>query len=418
MSYKSWRQIIDLNNRMKKVLIISWYFAPCSRMGAKRFGIMCKYFKENGYEPYVITAPASITGNGAKAVLEIPIPAENIIEVDFTEKSSYLTTVILELLGKLKLISRTLEPSHFWYKNVKETVELEQLRNRGFDIIIGTYGPMVNLYIAAYLSKKLKCKYIADIRDPISDYAEKLPQGYRWASKLDYIIEKISLSSVDGIVTANPKVKRDMYNRYPKKKIINVYNGWEDERIKYSDNINEKYLYFAGTLYEYMFDSLSLLFTALKDVNEKEQVKMIIRCVGSQSVRVKQIIKLMGMQEIVTCLPPVSEKIVREERQKSYINIVFSSIHRNKFDMSILPGKVYEYMHEKAPVLAVTLKDSMLSKLLRFADKGIGTSGKNEIVDFILNAGGKYEGNDNVLKFSRQYQTARLCRFMDYILEH
>ena len=43
---------------------------------------------------------------------------------------------------------------------------------------------------------------------------------------------------------------------------------------------------------------------------------------------------------------------------------------------------------------------------------------ESEMVDFILNADGKYKGNNNVLKFSRKYQAAKLCRFMDKIIEN
>lgn len=401
---------------MRKVLVVSWYFAPCSRMGAKRFGIMCKYFEENGYEPYVIAAPASITGNGAAAELEIPIPRNHLTEVNIDKSNMYFTAAILEVFKLMKLCSRTVESSQFWYKNVKRSINLEELRSINFDIVIGTYGPMVNLYIAKYLSRKLKCKYIADIRDPISDYDEKLPQGYRWTSKLDYVIEKMFLNAAEGITTVNLKMKEDMKARYPKKKVITVYNGWDgEERLYYQA---EKYLYFAGTLYEYSINGLTIVLKALKVVNEKEDIKMIIRCIGSQASKVKQIIREMKMQNIVSCLPPVGERIVREERQKSFINVVFCSIDKEDYDMVTIPGKAYEYMHERAPVLAVTPDTSIMAKALRYTNKGIGTTVESKIVDFILNAGGKYKGNDNVLKFSRQYQTARLCRFMDYILEH
>ena len=406
---------------MKKVLIVSWYFAPCSRMGAKRFGVMCKYFKENGYETYVIAAPSLITSEGMEAGLEIPIPPDHIFEVNMDTSNMYFTSAILVLLKKLKLCSRTIESLHFFFFFVKKEVDLVQLKNIGFDIVIGTYGPMANLYAAKYLSKKLKCKYIIDVRDFISDYKEKLPQGYRWASGLDYILEKISLHFSDGIVTVNPKMTKDMRKRYPRKKIITVYNGWDGwdvEQTECLDNDSEKYLYFAGVLYEFTLDGLVLLFNALRVVNEKEHIKMIIRCVGPQKVKVKRMVREMKMQEIVSCLPPVSEKVVEEERRKAYMNVIFTALDKDNCNMVSIPGKTYEYMHEKAPVLGVTLRNSKLAQILKYTGKGIGSAVESEIVDFILNADGKYEGNDNVLKFSRKYQASRLCRFMDYILDH
>ena len=38
---------------MKKILIVSYYFPPLNAMASKRYGYMCKYFRENGYEPEI-----------------------------------------------------------------------------------------------------------------------------------------------------------------------------------------------------------------------------------------------------------------------------------------------------------------------------------------------------------------------------
>ena len=40
---------------MKKILIVSYYFPPLNLIAAKRYGTMCKYFEEYGFEPYIIT---------------------------------------------------------------------------------------------------------------------------------------------------------------------------------------------------------------------------------------------------------------------------------------------------------------------------------------------------------------------------
>lgn len=322
---------------MKRVLIVTWYFAPSSRMGAKRYGFMCKYFEENGYEAYVVTVPISTISDGdVRTGLQIPLSLEHIIEVNFYKDKMYFTSAILKLFKILKLHSRTIEPTHFWLGNAKKTISITQLREIGFDAVIGSYGPMVDLYIARYLAEKLNCKYIVDIRDLISDYNEKLPQGHRWASRLDYMIEKMLINPADGIITVNPQLTKDMHKRYPQKNIVTVYNGWDGECTSYSDHVTDRYLYFAGTMYEYMIDSLIILFKAMKIVNERENIKMIIRCVGAQSAKVKQIIRKMKIKNIVSSLPPVSENIVNEERRKSYINVVLNSINKEDYEAMVL----------------------------------------------------------------------------------
>lgn len=402
---------------MKKVLIVSHSFAPASNMGAKRFGIMCKYFKENGYECYVVTTLLLREYMDAQNGLAIPISSDHIYKIRDDRTNRGWIAFALKFFDDLKLSSRTVESSLFWHKNVKKNLDLAQLQSIGFDFVIGTYGPIANLLVARYLSKKLRCRYVADIRDLISDYAEK-PYGYKRTFKLDYMIEKAILYSADGIMTVNRSITRDMRKRFPGKKVVTVYNGWDGEVQENIGDSSEKYLYFAGAIYDYMLDGLRLLFRSLKVVNEQEDIRMFIRCISSNTIKVKKMIREIGVQEIVSCLPPVSENIVREERQKAYINVVLNSINEKDYEaMTLIFGKTYEYMHEKAPVLGITLKESDLAKVLRYTDKGVGTDIEAEIIEFILYAGNNFKGNDKVLKFSRQYQTARLCRFLDYLLK-
>lgn len=404
---------------MKKVLIVSWYFAPCSRMGAKRFGIMCKYFRENGYEPYVITAPASITAGETKCDLEISIPLEHIIEINVDKEKKFLVSIILEVFKILNLHSRAVDASYKWYRSVIKTLDMEQIKDIGFDIVIGTYDPMADLCIARYLSKKLKCKYIIDIRDFISDEME-IAEGKKRTVRLDYMIEKMVLSHADGIVTIAPEMTDVMRKRFRSKKVVTVFNGWEYRQMEKVFDQCEKYLYYAGQFYEYRVECIEVLLKALKKVNEQEKIKMLIRSIGPErlDIKIKKMIKKMGMESNVIVLPAVNNSVVEEERQKAYINIVLNTVHDEYQRNATLPGKTYEYMSEKTPILAISPENSRLAKLLRYTDKGIATIKESEMVDFILNADGKYEGNKNVLKFSRKYQAARLCRFMDKILEN
>lgn len=84
--------------------------------------------------------------------------------------------------------------------------------------------------------------------------------------------------------------------------------------------------------------------------------------------------------------------------------------------LAILPGKTYEYICDRPPVLGIAPKKSDLAWLLSYTEKGVASSSIDEIVDFILHASNKYKGNDNVKKFSREFQAARLCGFMNAII--
>lgn len=403
---------------MRKVLIVSYYFAPCSTIGAKRYGIMCKYFKENGYDPYILTAPQNTTYLGAKLDLPLPVSEDKIIRVQAVQGSMTPTTLLVHWLGKLKFDSRTVNSLIFWYRSIKKFVDLKQLKN--IDIVIGTYGPIANLYAAKYLSKRLGCKYIADMRDFISD-SEATSAGCKRTFKLDYWIEKRLLSAADAIVTVSPEITKVMRERYRKKKVETIYNGWDGEKVECSNEYKDKYLYYAGSLYEERLKSLNLLLRALKAVNGNEEIRMLIRSIGPKSmdIKVRNMIGRMKMKDIVTILPGTNESIVNEEAQNAYINVVLNTVYEDGIEtMTALPGKTYELIQRKTPVLAVSPEKSVLAKFLDYTGKGIGTIDEKKIVDFILSAEGKYEGNKNVFKFSRKNQAFRLCRLMDQMLQN
>lgn len=408
---------------MKKVLIVSYYFSPLNTIAAKRYGSMCKYFRQNGYDAYVLTTSLKECQLlGAKRDLEIPIPKEKIIRIRRRKQYRRIETeriFLLEaILKKYRLDSRTISIDDlFWYENVKRMLKLEGLKD--IDIVIGTYGPIGNIYVAKYIAKKLGCPCILDIRDLITEWQE-VPEGYRRCMKVDNIIERMLLSSADGIVTVTNGFKMILKKKYPKVKVVTVFNGWDGKPAEHVDNEQQKYIFYAGSLYEHRLESYILLLKALKKVNEKESVKLIVRSIGPKELdnKAKRIATEMGMDSKVEIRPSVAESVLKHEQGKAYINVVLSSIHEDMLDqMTTIPGKTYELLHERAPILAVTAPKADLAQIVSCTKKGIASISEEEIVDFILYSNSRYTGNDNVVRFSREYQATKLCGFMDVILE-
>lgn len=412
---------------MKKVLIVSYFFPPVNIIASKRYGTMCKYFEENGYIPYVLTIKHDeAMGAGIRLDHEIPIDKRQIIKVGSVrhavEALNPIWSIMFEMLEHFKLYSRTIEAGgNGWYEQVKAEEKLKIFRD--IDVIIGTFPPMTNLFIALYLSRKLRVPFIAEIRDLISDYSEPLEE-YKRTFLIDRVIEWHVLQKAAAIVTVTSGFKKILGARYPKKKIKVVYNGWDGERQNKHDtqeNQTVKYLYYAGTLYLHRLESFKLLVSCLKRINtcEHEKIKFIIRSGGPSDLtaRAQHIVQQEGMMEYVHVLESVSEDVVRQEQEKAYINIVLSSIHdEDKALMTTVPGKVYELLKERAPVLAIVPDDSDVAKVLDYTNKGMASIKENEIVEFIIKKNKNYVGNQKIDFFSRRNQAKHLCKFMDQLL--
>lgn len=410
---------------MKNVLIVSYYFPPINMIASKRYGTMCKYFAEYGYKPYVLT-----TNHDRNTIynvgldMELPIAKEQIIHIGKNTSNAIVKSVfgsiVNSFLVKQKYTSRTMGSINFgWYEKVKSDINIEKIKD--IDIIVGTYPDMCNLFVAHYLSKVLKCPYIVDIRDLISDYTE-VPDGYKRTKWIDCIIERYILSGSSGIVTVTKGFENILKHRFSGKKFKVVYNGWDCKVCNKRVAGGEKYLYYAGSLYQHRMESFSLLVRCIKKINEKqnEKIRFIVRSIGPEKldIQARQIIKQNKMQEYISVLAAENENTVRKEQESAYINVVLSTIYKeDKALMTTVPGKVYELLSMNSPVLAIVPQNSDVDRILRYTNKGLASISEEEIINYILYKSGKYSGNGKENFFSRKRQALRLCRFMDEVLE-
>jgi glycosyltransferase involved in cell wall biosynthesis len=412
---------------LKKVLIVSYYFPPINVVAARRYGSMCKYFAKYGYEPYVLTTSFGRNpGLDARLDLELPLDKSRVIRIGNSKNNSEIGSVlgnfVMNVLDSGKIMSRTLAWEVIgWYEKVKRDLDLERIRD--IDIIVATYPAMGNLYVAKYLSKKLGCPYIADIRDLISDYTETT-EGYRNCKWLDIVIEKYILNAAGGIVTVTPGFRDILRKRYPGKRYKVVFNGWDDVKtVQATPKEADKYLYYAGSLYLHRLESFELLVKCLKKINDEgnDKYKFLVRSIGPKELDVKaaNFVKREGMQEYVNILPSVPGDIVQQEQKGACINIVLSTVHEEDVAlMTTIPGKVYELLNEDASILAIVPKGSDVEKVLQYTQKGITSISEDEIIDFIGQKNKMCKGNGNIAYFTRERQAERLCRFMNKVLEN
>lgn len=411
-------------NDRKKVLIISEHFPPLNSMASKRYGIMGRYFEEYQYSPYVITAKQK-KGSflSAKLDLDVPFDEQRISRIGETglyyPVRNLTVMLLLDYIEKRNRESRVVDRSYGWYEKVRQEVDWQQYKD--VDVVLGTYPSMCNLLIARYAAKKLRKPLVIEIRDLISDYREA-ENGKKRTLLADLLLERIIIGNAAGIVTVTKGFERILRKRYPYMKITTVYNGWDDRGECNSSNRPEtkkKYLYYAGSLYEHRLESLMRLLHAVSGQDSGEAVEIKIRSVGPENldIKLKHRITELGLGHTVQVLKAEKEEVIREEQESAFINLVLSSVHKeDKALMSTVPGKVFELLHQKPPVLAVVSPKSEIGEILKCTNKGAAVIDENEILDFIRHTYSRYTGNGKISCFSRKYQAKKLCMFLDKVI--
>jgi len=408
---------------MKKVLIISAHFPPLNSMAAKRYGYMCKYMEENGFEPYVLTKKARGGGYlNSKLDLNVPIGKEHIYRIGDLGKCypirNPLYNMVVYKYKKCNVPSRIIdEESLGWYEKVKSDFNIKKVWD--VDIVIGTFPSVENVLVAKYIAKRIHKPYIVEVRDLISDYKESNVRDKKWQCR-EIHMEKNLLSNAAGIVTVTNGFNTILKKRYPFQKIKTVYNGWENDPEKEETKKNERYIYYAGGLYEHRVESLEVLMDVIRE--NRLDTKLKIRSVGPEKLeeKLKAYITLWNMQDQVEILNAAPEKIVLEEQKRAKINLIVSSLHASdKALMATLPGKTFELIRLENPVLAIVDEKSEIAEILNKTQKGIATSDKKMIASFIEKNYKQYEGyHETVNIYSRKNQAKELCCFLKNILEN
>lgn len=407
---------------MRKVLIISYFFPPANCIASQRFGTMCRYFEEYGYEPYILTT-ASLSQTYMKVDLKKYIPENRIIRIGRLGYpyvcTSILTTMICQYIEKRGLHTNTLLYSSMgWYEKVKRELDWSLLED--IDIVVGSFPPIAPLLLAKYISDKIHCPYIVDMRDAITEYPDYIG-SHKNCCMLDSAMERYIYKDAVVIIPAGREFCQQLKKRYPRKVFKVVYNGWDEYEGDNTDTFTEgKYLYYAGTIYEHCFECLKLIFSALKNVGDNSDIKMYIRSTSSKEIdhQIKCLIEEAGLQERVFLMSAADRGIVDTEQKRAYINVVLNTVcEDNEYMMSAVTGKIFENIQAPPPVLAISPKGSTIAKILDRTEKGISVNSVSEIEAFIRNPHGHNGKKSAINFFSRKNQAHIYCNIMNDILE-
>lgn len=205
----------------EKVLFIAYQFPPIGGPGVQRSVQFVRYLRENNYEPVVMTInESSIEAAGVKTDSSLfnLIPGNTRI----IRTPAYQPLGLIRFLNKLKifrffwffLYPLFWERSALWpflvYKKVSKIVKTEKT-----GLVYTSSGPFSSLILGYLLKRRLKVKWVADLRDPFTD-------GYQWSfpSKIHWyfmrMMEKWILSKPDHLIVNTEELKK----LYLKRKII------------------------------------------------------------------------------------------------------------------------------------------------------------------------------------------------------
>ncbi len=413
------------DNRVKKVLLITYYFPPSGGAGVQRWLKTINYLPKVGVETIVLTVdPAVASYPQIDDSLCNDVPSG--IKIYRTH-----TREILSLYKKvspknevpyggfanepnpnfIQKISRFIrgnfflpDPRRGWNKyalaKAKEIIETEAI-----ETIVTTSPPHSTQLIGLELKRLYPhLKWVADLRDPWTDiyYNEDL-YPTRWAKKRNLRYERSVLLGADKIITVSEQCQRLFAEKTDvTEKIAVVPNGYDTKDFINSTIINKKEKITPNSSLltpNYILSYVGVMAPQYDLVPLKKLVQgrndILLRFVGVVSEDIKLEIESWGVQ--TEFISYVSHNKAIEYMQTSDALLLFiPNVPNNE---GILTGKLFEYLAAGRKILLFGPKGGDAMRLINECEAGECYS-EYFSLDTFLNM--PYKGNDNIKSYSRE----------------
>lgn len=373
---------------MKRALIITYYWPPAGGPGVQRWLKFVKYFREFGVEP-IVYAPENPNYPlvDEKFASEIPSDIEvlkqpinepyRFAKLFSKKKTKQMSSGIISkkeisAVEKLMLYVR----GNFFIPDarvgwVKPSVKFlsKYIAENSVDVVITT-GPPHSLHlIGMQLQKDLNVKWIADFRDPWTTiHYHKSLRLNKASERKHKALEASVLKAADIITVTSPTTKKE-FEMIAETPIEVITNGYDiSEKIDFKMDSKFSISHIGSLLSERNPEFLWKVLAEIckEDTSFKNDLRL--KFAGAVSDDVKQSLENFQLMENCEVLGYVSHSEALRLQHKSQILLL---VEINSAETrAIIPGKLFEYLAAKRPIIALGPKESDIEGIINETKSG------------------------------------------------
>lgn len=430
---------------MKKVLIITYYWPPSGGGGVQRNLKYAKYFREFGWEPIIYTADnadyPSIDESLFKDIPEglqvvktpiwepydiyrkfVGIKKDKKIYSGFiseNKKMGFTQKVAVWIRGNFFIP----DARKFWIKpSVKYLTQW--LKENPVDAIISSGPPHSMHMIGLGVKKNTGIPWVADFRDPWTniDFYDQL-RLTKWGDRKHHRMERAVLQNADQVVTVSWHWADD-FKKLGAPGIEVITNGYDEEDFQFeaAPNPNEFTIAHIGSLNQdrnppVFWEALSELCQA----NAGFAKDLVISLIGNIDISVRNDLERLGILQNARFLDFMPQKQVLKFQKESQVLLLLVNDTPNS--LGVVPGKIFEYMATRRPVLVIGPEQGDSVKILKEVGAGqaCGFSDKEAMKKVVqdyyaLFKQGKLDPKEtDITRFSRRGVTGQMAKILDRI---
>lgn len=366
---------------MKKVLIITYYWPPSGGSGVQRWLYFTKYLRTFGWEPIIYTMKdADYPISDVKLLLKIPEGITVLKAKGFEpfkiyksltgQKNKRIPNSVVSkkdygFMHKLAVWVRgnffIPDARKFWIRPSVAYLS-KFLATHKIDVLVSTSPPQSSHLIALAIHKKFNIPWLADFRDPwtkISYFNDLKLTSFARNKHIE--LEKKIVQSATELVTVTPKLKRE-FEALRNDKVHLITNGFDDEiKIPPSIKNNKFTLSYFGVLSEErnpVNTWKAIEYTYENHTNFADAFELIL--IGNIDISIINHLKKYAFNRKITYIDYLSHEDIFSYYAKSDV-LLSVGIPGEK---GLLPGKVFEYLSIKKPILNIGESNSDLQNFL------------------------------------------------------
>lgn len=441
--------------REKRALIISYHFYPEPVIGARRPTELAKSLSQAGWKVDVMTKRLSpeeeIRRSGTpdfgrvQGIYKHPgilgpswrflkklrgnrfaaTAAPELSRVRFSDgagvSNSDVETVKSRIRRNLLALQALLDATKSWVALGTLYLLLWRLRGRGYELVLSSSPPASGHLLGLVASKLFGALWIADLRDPISQWDAVVPEcKSRLRFAVENYLEALYMRNANRVVVTTPSLSKELSARYFAKwgqPVPVIYNGFDrpitDVRKSQS---KELHIVYAGALYLNrdplpFFEAISRLRDTSGLTPDKISFYLYGDCERWNGVDLRHWIQEKGLEDFIQIKGFLSQKELEPVLEEADVLVNFAQNQPRQ-----IPAKTFDYLAYQAVILVISESESDTASFIRENHLGYVVESDPEKIASVLNEllRAKSDYRDPVkvdasqkLAFSRESQNKR-----------
>lgn len=351
----------------RKVLILSYYFAPTPSAGAVRMGGLVKYLPSLGWQTTVLTprrpdrrpeTPDIVETDDAdmavtvKRVLGLDRGAalKDLVSGDATAPGTGLR-LKARLIDALKGLVAFPDTNRGWIPIATEAAR-RLIAEQPFDLVLTTSPPPSAHVAGRRIKSSSGLPWVADLRDLWSD--DRFSTAPGWRRTVDRRHERRTLKPADALVTVSEPLAEELGALHPGVPTHTVLNGFDPGLVNPGEPLPKNFtITHTGTYHQGRRDP-SLLFEAAGNLIRRGRLpreRFRIRLFVKHEPWLSAMAERYGVADVVDLVPWGSHAgAVRAQRRSHALLLLHWGGPR---EAGVVTAKVFEYLAARRPILVL-----------------------------------------------------------------